>query len=208
MVRTGLGKSEARSKLVLKFSKFTARRLPNAFERGFNHCRFLAARNASFPLGERRFRGFASVAFRSPNGHRYACQTTSQAHQVVRLSRVPAPLRSMLHRVCRPFLDPPRADMALHRDADMVWAVAGTCRVKFLSSFASGQGRTRSPKPELCALGLRPADLLPAALGGRPRPRGAAAAFTSAAEADLGLLPGGVLPTRVSTRSAVSRSVN
>src|SRR6516162_5491085 len=30
--------------------------------------------------------------------------------------------------------------MALHRDADMVGAIAGTCRVKFLSGFASGQG--------------------------------------------------------------------
>src|SRR5207247_2592852 len=58
------------------------------------------------------------------------------------------------------------------------------------------------------ALGLRSGDLLSAALGGRPRPRVAIAAFASAAEADLGLLPGGVLPTRVSTRSAVSRSVN
>src|SRR5436309_1811687 len=37
-------------------------------------------------------------------------------------------------------LDPPRADMALHRDADMVWAIVGTRRVKFLSGFASGQG--------------------------------------------------------------------
>ena len=37
-------------------------------------------------------------------------------------------------------LDPPRADMALHGDADMVWAIAGTCRVKFLSSFAGGEG--------------------------------------------------------------------
>ena len=37
-------------------------------------------------------------------------------------------------------LDPPRPDMALHRDADMVWAIAGTCRVKFLSGFARGQG--------------------------------------------------------------------
>jgi hypothetical protein len=58
----------------------------------------------------------------------------------VRLWHVPARLRSMSHRVCPPLLDPPRADMALHRDADMVWAVAGTCRVKFLSGFASGQG--------------------------------------------------------------------
>ena len=38
-------------------------------------------------------------------------------------------------------LDPPRADMALWRDADMVWAIAGTCRVKFLSGFAGGQGK-------------------------------------------------------------------
>src|ERR1700746_320483 len=37
-------------------------------------------------------------------------------------------------------LDTPRADMALHRNADMVWAIAGTCRVKFLSGFAGGQG--------------------------------------------------------------------
>ena len=38
-------------------------------------------------------------------------------------------------------LDPPRADMALHRDADMVWAIVGTCRVKFLSGFAGGHGK-------------------------------------------------------------------
>jgi hypothetical protein len=38
-------------------------------------------------------------------------------------------------------LDPPRADMTLHRDADMVWAIAGTCSVKFLSGFAGGQGK-------------------------------------------------------------------
>jgi hypothetical protein len=31
--------------------------------------------------------------------------------------------------------------MALHRDADVVWAIAGTCRVQFLSGFASGQGK-------------------------------------------------------------------
>ena len=47
-----------------------------------------------------------------------------------------------------------------------------------------------------------------AALGGRPRRRVALEAFASAAEADLGLLAGGVLLTRVSTRSAVSRSIN
>jgi hypothetical protein len=38
-------------------------------------------------------------------------------------------------------LDPPRGDMTLHRDADMVWAIAGTCSVKFLSGFAGGQGK-------------------------------------------------------------------
>ena len=38
-------------------------------------------------------------------------------------------------------LDPPRADMALHHDTDMVWAIAGTCRVKFLSGFAGGHGK-------------------------------------------------------------------
>src|SRR5262245_3251067 len=37
-------------------------------------------------------------------------------------------------------LDPPRADMALYHDANMVWAIAGTCRVKFLSRFAGGEG--------------------------------------------------------------------
>jgi hypothetical protein len=36
----------------------------------------------------------------------------------------------------------------------------------------------------------------------------AVAAFASVAAADVGLLAGGVLLTRVSTRSAVSRSVN
>ena len=60
--------------------------------------------------------------------------------------------------------------------------------------------------PRLGALGLRVADFVAAALGGRPRPRLAAGAFVSAAAADVGLLAGGVLPTRVSTRSAVSRS--
>ena len=62
--------------------------------------------------------------------------------------------------------------------------------------------------PRLGALGLRVADFVAAALGGRPRPRLAAGAFVSAAAADVGLLAGGVLPTRVSTRSAVSRSVS
>ena len=37
-------------------------------------------------------------------------------------------------------LDPPRANMALHRDADMVWAIAGTCRVKLLPGLAGGEG--------------------------------------------------------------------
>ena len=60
---------------------------------------------------------------------------------------------------------------------------------------------TRSPR--LGALGLLPADLLAAALGGRPRPRLVAVAFAS----DVVLFADAVLPTRVSTRSAVSRSV-
>ena len=64
----------------------------------------------------------------------------------------------------------------------------------------------RSPK--LGALGLRPADLFAAALGDRPRPRLAVGVFASGAAADVVLLPGGVLLTRVSTRSAVSRSVS
>ena len=55
---------------------------------------------------------------------------------------------------------------------------------------------------------MRPADVPAAALGGRPRPRLAVGAFASAATADVGLLAGGVLLTRISTRSAVSRSVN
>jgi hypothetical protein len=62
--------------------------------------------------------------------------------------------------------------------------------------------------PRLGALGVRPADLLAAALGGRPRPRLAVGAFASAAAADVVLLAGGVLLTRVSTRSTVSRSVS
>ena len=61
--------------------------------------------------------------------------------------------------------------------------------------------------PRLDVLGLRPADLLAAALGGRPRPRFVVGAL-AAAELDVGLLAAGVLLTRVSTRSAVSRSVN
>src|SRR6516164_618219 len=68
------------------------------------------------------------------------------------------------------------------------------------------RARTRSPK-----LGVRapaPADLAAVARGGRPRPRWATEAFASAAEANLDLLAGGVVLTRVSTRSAVSRSVN
>src|SRR4029077_14008979 len=69
------------------------------------------------------------------------------------------------------------------------------------------RARTRSPRPWLRALGSRPANLLVAALGGRPRPRVAVCAFDSAAEADLGLLAGGVLLTLVSTRSPVSRSI-
>jgi len=63
------------------------------------------------------------------------------------------------------------------------------------------------PSPRLGVLGLRPADLLAAARGGSPRPL-VGGVLAAVAAADVGLLEGGVLPTRVSTRSAVSRSVN
>src|SRR4029077_19201726 len=45
-------------------------------------------------------------------------------------------------------LDPSRADMALYRHADMVRAIAGTCRVKFLSGFAGGQGENTLAQAE------------------------------------------------------------
>ena len=61
--------------------------------------------------------------------------------------------------------------------------------------------------PRLGAPMSRPAALLAVALDVRLRPRLAVGAFASAAVADLVLLAG-VLPTRISTRSAVSRSVN
>src|SRR2546429_221339 len=70
------------------------------------------------------------------------------------------------------------------------------------------RARTPLAQPRASRAGSPPADLLVAALGGRPRPRVVLEAFASAAEADLGLLAGGVLLTRVSTRSAVSRSIN
>ena len=38
-------------------------------------------------------------------------------------------------------LDPSRADMALYRHADMVRAIGGARRVKFLSGLAGGQGK-------------------------------------------------------------------
>src|SRR5215472_7566755 len=38
-------------------------------------------------------------------------------------------------------LDPSGTEMALHCDADMVWAIVGTCQVKFLSGPASSQGQ-------------------------------------------------------------------
>jgi len=63
--------------------------------------------------------------------------------------------------------------------------------------------------PRLGALMSRPAALLAVALDVRLRPRLASGAFAAAAAvADLVLLAGGVLLTRISTRSAVSRSVN
>ena len=62
--------------------------------------------------------------------------------------------------------------------------------------------------PRLGALMSRPAALHAVALDVRLRPRLASGAFAAAAVADLVLLAGGVLLTRISTRSAVSRSVN
>ena len=61
--------------------------------------------------------------------------------------------------------------------------------------------------PRLDVLGLRAAGLTVPALGGRPGPL-VVGVLAAVAAADVGLLEGGVLPTRVSTRSAVSRSVN
>jgi len=104
-------------------------------------------------------------------------------------------------------LDTSGTDMALYRDAYMVRAIVWARRVKFCRVLPVARPSTRSPR--LGAPGLRPAGLLVAAFGGRPRrPRVAMGAFTSAAEADLGLLAGSVLLTRTSTRSAVSRSIN
>ena len=37
--------------------------------------------------------------------------------------------------------DPSGTEMALHCDADMVWAIVGTCQVKFLSGPAGRQGQ-------------------------------------------------------------------
>ena len=80
-------------------------------------------------------------------------------------------------------------------------AAYSSCRV-----LPVAKARTRSPR--LGALGLRPADFLVVAFGGRPRPRVAVGVFASAAAADVSLLAVSVLLTRISTRSAVSRSVN
>src|ERR1700730_17059724 len=84
-------------------------------------------------------------------------------------------------------------------------AAYNSCRV-----LPVARAKTRSPRPRLRALGSPPANLLVAAFGGRPGPRVALEAFAlaSAAEVDLGLLAGGALLARVSTRSAVSRSIN
>src|ERR1700737_4401838 len=81
-------------------------------------------------------------------------------------------------------------------------AAYSSCRV-----LPVARARTRSPRPRLRALGSPPPDLLVAALG-RPRPRVALEAFASAAGVDLGLLAGGALLTRISTRSPLSRSIN
>ena len=103
-------------------------------------------------------------------------------------------------------LDSSGAEMALHRDADMVRAIVGARQVKFLSGRAGSQSQHALTEAR-CA-GFASRNLLAPALGGRPRPRLAVGAFASAAAADLVLLVGGVLLTRVSTRSAVSRSLN
>src|SRR5437016_11341559 len=69
-------------------------------------------------------------------------------------------------------------------------AAYSSCRV-----LPVAKARTRSPR--LGALGLRPADFLVVAFGGRPRPRVAVGVFASAAAADVSLLAVGVLLTRI-----------
>ena len=124
-----------------------------------------------------------------------------------RLSRAPAMLPALSRTACRHAPGSAhRGDGAAlrcrHGSGDS-WGTPGkiSCRV-----LPVARARTRSPR--LGALGLRPADLPAAALGGRPRPRLAVAAFAPAGAVDVVLLAGGVLPTRASTRSAVSRSVS
>src|SRR5262249_37298850 len=68
--------------------------------------------------------------------------------------------------------------------------------------------RARMGSPRLGRRRLLPAVLLAAVLGARPLPRLAVGAFASAVAADVVLLADGVLLMRVSTRSAVSRSVS
>ena len=59
----------------------------------------------------------------------------------VRRSRVPAPLRGCRMEFAVALLDPSRADMALHRHADMVRAIVGARQVEFLSGLAGSQSQ-------------------------------------------------------------------
>src|SRR6516165_2940166 len=104
-------------------------------------------------------------------------------------------------------LNPSGAEMALHCDADMVRTIVGASHVKLLSGPAGSQGQDALTQARCAGFASRPGDLLAAALGGRPRARRAVEAFAPAAAVDVGFLASGVLPTRVSTRLAVSRSV-
>ena len=51
-------------------------------------------------------------------------------------------------------LDPSRADMALYRHADMVRAIAETCRVKLLSGFAGSQGENTLTQAQASRIGF------------------------------------------------------
>ena len=51
-------------------------------------------------------------------------------------------------------LDSPGANMALYRHTDMVRAIAGTCRVEFLSGFAGGQGKNTLAQAQASCTGF------------------------------------------------------
>ena len=119
------------------------------------------------------------------------------------------PRRSKSHRGWRraPGSDPPGCGAVLpcrHGSGRSPGHAAyNSCRV-----LPVARSRTRSPKLRVRAPSSRPPDLVVPALGGRPRPCLASNVFPSTAAADLGLLAEGVVLTRVTTRSVVSRSVN